>query len=66
MGGKPNRCDECGRERRTLYQVPRALLCYYCLPVECLSGVRASRLLRRSVTGLVNIEQRRRSLKSKK
>lgn len=59
---KPNACDKCGRERSTLYQRGRGLVCYHCLPAESLSGVGALRALRAAVTGVVNIERWRKHL----
>lgn len=59
---KPNACDECGRERATLYERGDQLICYHCLPVECLSGDGARRAIRASVTGLMNIVRRRRRM----
>ena len=59
---KPNACDKCGRERSTLYERPRGLICYHCLPEEALSGVGARRAIKASVTGTVNIECRRKQL----
>lgn len=62
----PNACDECRRERATLYERARALVCLFCLPVESLFGVGAARAIRASVTGTVNVERRRRALAQKK
>lgn len=58
----PQRCDECGRERATLYERARRLVCLFCLPVEWLFGPGALKAIRASVTGTVNIERRRRAL----
>jgi hypothetical protein len=58
-----NSCDACSRERATLYEVERRLICLMCLPVSWLSGAGALRAIRSSVTGTVNIERRRRRLK---
>ena len=61
-----NGCDECGRERATLYEESGRLICLVCLPVESLSGEQALRLIRKSVTGAINIERRRRALSKRK
>jgi hypothetical protein len=62
-----NSCDECGRERSTLYEDGgEGLRCYYCLPPESLTGEGALRTIRASVTGAVNIERRRRALQKRK
>lgn len=66
MSTPANACDECGRERSTLYEGARRLVCYFCLPAESLSGPGARRVINKSVTGTVNVERRRRSLKQKK
>jgi hypothetical protein len=55
-------CDECGRERATLYERARHLVCLFCLPVESLFGSGALKAIRAAVTGAVNIERRRRAL----
>ena len=62
-----NSCDECGRARATLYeQSGRGLICYYCLPDVALSGKGALRAICNSVTGVLNIERRRRALLKRK
>jgi hypothetical protein len=58
-----NRCDKCARERATLYEVDESLVCLFCLPASWLSGAGALRAIKSSVTGLVNIERRRRSIR---
>jgi len=57
----PNACDKCERERSTLYERDDLFICYYCLPVEWLSGAGALRAIRAAVTGALNIERRRSS-----
>ncbi len=57
-----NSCDACARERATLYEVNGRLICLMCLPFEWLTGAGAARAIRRSVTGRMNIERRRRRL----
>ena len=59
---KPNCCDDCARERATLYEKDDRLICLFCLPVSWLYGSGALRAIRAAVTGLVNIERRRRRL----
>lgn len=59
-----NGCDECSRERNTLYEMERRLICLMCLPVSSLYGIGALRAIKSSVTGVINIERRRRRLKS--
>jgi hypothetical protein len=56
-------CDECSRERATLYEKQGRLICLLCLPVTDIYGRGALRSIRASVTGSVNIERRRRRLK---
>lgn len=64
MTDSPNACDTCGRARSTLYRKLRLLVCYYCLPDEDLSGVRARRMIKAAVTGALNIERLRGRLRS--
>ncbi|HEV2863047.1 MAG TPA: hypothetical protein VGX48_18675 [Pyrinomonadaceae bacterium] len=58
----PNACDDCGRKSPTLYERDRLLICIYCLPDEAVIGLGALRSIKAAVTGVVNIERRRRSL----
>ena len=57
-----NSCDECSRERATLYERNGRLVCLMCLPGSWLSGAGALRAIRAAVTGVINIERRRRRL----
>jgi hypothetical protein len=57
-----NACDECRKKSATLYEKDRRLICYYCLPDDDLMGRGALRTIKASVTGVVQIECRRRQL----
>lgn len=57
-----NMCDDCSRTRATLFERERRLICFLCLPDSWLSGRGALRAIRAAVTGLVNLERRRRQL----
>ncbi|HLM54740.1 MAG TPA: hypothetical protein VK422_01335 [Pyrinomonadaceae bacterium] len=58
----PNACDRCPRKCATLYERDGGLICIYCLPDEAVIGLGALRSIKASVTGVVNIERRRRAL----
>jgi hypothetical protein len=58
-----NKCDKCGAEKNTLYDLYDELVCLTCVYDKYGEGRKTDRLILRSpVTGEVNIERRRRSM----
>ncbi len=65
----PDTCDKCkGKKKNTLYDMENKLICLECVPSDLKDSPYPSKLLKvvsAAVTGLVNIEKRRRAIEKR-